>query len=176
MKKKIKSWFYRLARWSAARSGLQGDLDRAHQYHLHCHLQRQSDELMKQIDTLRDENSTLWTQVAKLEQRTQQNMAHNANLQFLEARGDKPVLWVCGDASMHNAGAFARLTDRIKKICPRIDLIIFTPYGTKLQELDDKELFDMGLARIFPLENAKIKQLENAKTKQLAEANDVCQE
>ena len=75
-------------------------------------------------------------------------MSYNMDLQFLEANCDKPLLWVCGDPASHNVGSFARIRDKLQKLCPQVEMMVFTPHGTKLEELDDEDLWNIGLVRI----------------------------
>jgi len=105
---------------------------------------RKDRELIKELQATR---SRLATQLDKFENRTHREMSYNMDLQFLEANCDKPLLWVCGDPAMHNSGSFGRIMDKLRKLCPRVEMVVFTPNGTQIQEMDDEDLFKVGLLR-----------------------------
>jgi hypothetical protein len=77
------------------------------------------------------------------------NTRHSLDLQYMEVKGNFPILWItASNQSAMNAGTFANIRDRLKRLCPKIDLIIFTYGDVKIWELDDMDLQKIGLARI----------------------------
>lgn len=167
--KNKKSLFYRLTEWMVEKTGMREEIkeiirnaykscdnqirDLKHEYQnsirdISARAKQENLDLANQVDALTNRNMSLSTQLGKFEDVTHKNMSHNMDLQFLEANCDKPLLWVCCDPAMHNAGAFGRIRDKLQKICPKVDMMVFTPHGTKLQELDDEDLFRIGLVRI----------------------------
>jgi hypothetical protein len=67
---------------------------------------------------------------------------------FMLKDGDLPILWVnAWNETMFPAQSFHQMADRIKRINPKIDLIILT-YGVEsIQQMDDRDLQTMGLYR-----------------------------
>ena len=87
--------------------------------------------------------------------------------QFIEIAGESPILWITAPKFMLDSGTFANLHDKMKRVCPKIKLLLFTSNECHLTELTDVELNRMGLARIMPnLDNrleSPAKAIEDAK-------------
>lgn len=81
-------------------------------------------------------------------------------LNFTAIKGHYPILWVNFEKSGFNHKSSATLHDAIKRHAPDVDLVLFTEGKASLQEISDKDLNDMGLARITGyLNNQYVKKL-----------------
>ena len=131
------------------------------------------------VDRLKSENLRAQQAIEKVEKRlfeaksrldlfesnSQARAREMFDTQFKEIAGESPILWITAPKFMLDSGTFANLHDRMKRICPRIKLILFTSNECHLTELTDMDLNRMGLARIMPdLENrleAPVKAIED---------------
>lgn len=77
------------------------------------------------------------------------NARKNLDLQYMEVRGDFPVLWINSpNASVVNHGTYAQIKDILSRLAPNIQSVILTYGDVKLWELTDKDLAKIGLCRI----------------------------
>ena len=84
------------------------------------------------------------------EAETQAKVRYEADMKILEISGEKPFLVISAPKKMLEPGAWAQLNWKLKRAFPNIRMIFFIEEGVcSLTELNDKDLYEMGLARII---------------------------
>lgn len=116
-----------------------------------------------QIVELQQKNSILFTEmegwrmkfidaqnrVNRYQTEATANTRHSLDLQYMEVEGKSPILWINSpDPTVVNHGTFANIRDRLKRLAPKIEMIILTYGDVRLWELSDEDLNRAGLARI----------------------------
>ena len=73
----------------------------------------------------------------------------NLMTRWHEIKLDTDVLWITTpNISILNHGTMANITDRLKRLCPHLKLILFTSGDIEVESLSDTELKKLGLQRI----------------------------
>ena len=68
------------------------------------------------------------------------NTRHSLDLQYMEVEGKSPILWINSpDPTVVNHGIFANIRDRLKRLAPKIEMIILTYGDVRLWELSDED-------------------------------------
>ena len=118
----------------------------------------EKEKIQTMYDGLFREYAAETEKLRKFEIKGLKTQRHAMDLMFLEAEYDKPVLWIQAEDTAVSHGVFANIRDKLKRLCPKIKLIIMTKMGVHLTELDDEQLNKVGLARIV---NTKIDADDN---------------
>jgi hypothetical protein len=113
-------------------------------------LREQNERLFNDLQELQKKFDDAMTRLNKYDAEQTTAARKDTFMTYSEIRGDKPVLWInFENTQMLAAGTFANVRDQIKRLCPKIDLIVATAGSVKLYELDAKDLEKLGLARII---------------------------
>jgi hypothetical protein len=97
----------------------------------------------------RIEKVSALTRVQKFERESRDLTVNELMLRFHEIKPQTPILWITTpDISVVNQGTFANLNDRLKRLCPNLDLVILSAGDFDVEQLSDSDLAKKGLFRL----------------------------
>ncbi|MGH7240943.1 MAG: hypothetical protein ACREGB_01460, partial [Candidatus Saccharimonadales bacterium] len=112
-------------------------------------LQAEITDLKAQLQAAHGLNQRLSDSNGKYVSEARAKTMKSLDLMYHEVSGKFPILWVSGgNSAALDHGTFAQMRDRLKRIAPGIELIVFTQGNIKLYELSDEDLEKIGLVRI----------------------------